>query len=248
MRPRHGIALFALLATFPSFVRAQDRSASSDRWSDGLIAGDYVRVAAGAVSPINPQGSLRDWDRGTAYSLAWENWQSGAGGVGRVGFGIGVNYGLMPLNEKQFLSEFITPQGSPATSATSSSASLIEIETSIRLRIPTPFIMPSLSLGFGYINFHPSTIQYTSIGGSAATSEQRRYGGEFTIGGALDKHVVDRFAVFGEASYTYGFTSLGGQGIARPGGTCATSSNGCDPLKNTTLGTIRGGLRVRVGR
>jgi hypothetical protein len=239
MRPRHGIALVALLATVPSFAGAQDRSAASDRWSDGLVAGDYIRVTGGAISPINPQGSLRDWDRGTAYSLTWENWQSGASGVGRVGFGVGVNYGLLPLNESQFLREFVTPQGSPA---------LLEIETSIRVRIPTPFIMPSLSLGFGYINFRPSTIQYTSIAGSAATSEQRRYGGEFTIGGGLDKHIVDRFAVFGEASYTYGFTSLGGQGIARPGGTCATSTSGCDPLKNTTLGTIRGGLRVRVGR
>jgi hypothetical protein len=106
--------------------------------------------------------------------------------------------------------------------------------------------MPSVSLGFGYINFRPSTIEYTSATGSASTAEQRRYGGEFTIGAGLDKHVIDRLAVFGEASYTYGFTSLG-QGLARPGGTCATSSNGCDPLKNTTLGTIRGGLRVHVG-
>jgi hypothetical protein len=246
MRPRLGIGLIAVFATFSSLAGAQDRATQSDRWTDGLVAGDYLRVTSGVMSPVNAQGSLRDWDRGTSYGAVWENWQSGAGGVGLIGFGIGVNYGLMPLNEKHFLSEFVSPSGSPATSARASNASLLEIETSIRLRIPTPFIMPSVSLGFGYINFRPSTIEYTSPTGSASTAEQRRYGGEFTIGAGLDKHVIDRLAVFGEASYTYGFTSLG-QGLARPGGTCATSSNGCDPLKNTTLGTIRGGLRVHVG-
>lgn len=246
MRPRFGIALIALFATVSSLARAQGRADQSDRWTDGLVSGDYLRVTGGVMSPVNPQGSFRDWDRGTSYGVTWENWQSGSGGVGRVGFGIGVNYGLLPLNERQFLSEFLTPLGSSATSARASNASLLEIETSVRVRIPTPFIMPNISVGFGYINFRPSTIEYTSPTGTAATAEQRRYGGEFTIGAGLDKHIVDRFAVFGEASYTYGFTSLG-QGLARPGGTCATSSNGCDPLKNTTLGTIRGGLRVHVG-
>ncbi len=246
MRPRLAIGLIAVLASLSTKAGAQDRAAQTDRFADGLVSGDYLRVSGGIMSPVNPQGSLRDWDRGTAYGIVWENWQSGPGGVGRVGFGLGVNYGLLPLNEKEFLGGFLTPQGTAATSASASRASLLEIETSVRLRIPTPFIMPSISLGFGYINFRPSTIQYTSAGGSSATAEQRRYGGEFTIGGGLDKHVFDRYAVFGEASYTYGFTSLG-QGLARPGGTCATSSNGCDPLKNTTLGAIRGGLRVRVG-
>jgi len=245
MRSRLAIGVIAALVSFSS-ASAQDRPAQSDRFTDGLVPGDYLRLVGGIVSPVNPQGSLGDWDRGTSYGIVWENWQSSAGGVGRVGFGLGVNYGLLPLNESQFLSEFLTPQGTRASSASASSASLLEIETSVRVRIPAPFIMPSVSLGFGYINFRPSTIQYTAAAGSSATAEQRRYGAEFTIGGALDKHVVDRFAVFGEATYTYGFTGLG-QGLARPGGTCATSSAGCDPLKNTTLGAIRGGLRVHVG-
>lgn len=246
MRPGLAFRLLALLAAFPSFAAAQDRGAQSDRMSDGLVPGDYLRIVGGVLSPVNPQGSLGDWDRGTTYGIVWENWQSASGGVSRVGFGIGVNYGLLPLNEQHFLGDFLSPQGGRATSASASNASLLEIETSLRLRVPTPFIMPTLSLAFGYINFRPSTIQYTGATGSGTTAEQRRYGGEFTIGAGLDKHIVDRYAVFGEAAYTYGFTGLG-QGIARPGGTCATSSNGCDPLKNTTLGTIRGGLRIHVG-
>src|SRR4051812_35846338 len=179
MRPRLAIGLFAVLATFSSLAAAQDRAAQSDRMTDGLVAGDYLRLAGGVLSPVNPQGSLGDWDRGTSYGVVWENWQSGSGGVGRVGFGIGVNYGLLPLNEQHFLGDFLTPQGTRATSASASNASLLEIETSLRLRIPAPFIMPTVSLAFGYINFRPSTIQYNTAVGSATTAEQRRYGGEF---------------------------------------------------------------------
>jgi hypothetical protein len=105
--------------------------------------------------------------------------------------------------------------------------------------------MPNFSLGFGFINLHPGTIHYTTAANPGTANQQRRYGGELTVGAGLDKTVVDRFGLFGEALYTYGFTSLG-QGLATPNGNCA--ANGCDPLKNTTLGTIRGGLRVRVGR
>ena len=246
MRPRLAFGLFAALVSLSSVGRAQDRSAQSDRFTDGLLPGDYIRLSGGVMAPVNAQGSLRDWDRGTVYGLVWENWQSGAGGVGRVGYGIGVNYGLLPLNEQQFLSEFLTPQGTRATSASASDASVLEIETNLRLRIPAPFIMPSVSLGFGYINYRPSTISYTAGGTSSATAEQRRYGGEFSIGGGLDKRIVDRVAIYGEAIYTYGFTGLG-QGLARPGGTCATSTHGCDPLKNTSLGVVRGGLRVHIG-
>ena len=46
-------------------------------------------------------------------------------------------------------------------------------------------------------------------------------------------------------STRYGYTSFG-QGLAGSGSACLTS--GCDLLKNTPLGTIRGGLRVHVGQ
>src|ERR1041385_1680210 len=88
MRPGLAIGLLAVLATMPSVVDAQDRAPQSDRMTDGLVAGDYLRLVGGVLSPVNPQGSLADWDRGATYGVVWENWQSGAGGVGRVGFGI----------------------------------------------------------------------------------------------------------------------------------------------------------------
>lgn len=246
MRSRLFVACIAMVVASFSPAGSQEPAPRAERYSDGLVAGDYVRVGAGIVSPVSPQGSLRDWDRGKTFSLMWENWQAGSGGIGRVGFGIGVNYGMLPLDEQQFISEFVDPlQRIPATSATASDASVLQIQTSVRIRIPSRFIMPSVSLAFGYINFHPGTIHYTTASGPGTTSQQRRYGGDLTIGGGLDKTIVARLGVYGEALYTYGFTSLG-QGIATPSGTCP--ANGCDPLKNTKLGTIRGGLRVRVGR
>lgn len=246
MRSRVSAACIALISAAVSTIAAQEPASRAERYSDGLVAGDYVRFSGGIVSPANPQGSLRDWDSGKSFNLTWENWQAGSGGIGRVGFGIGVNYGMLPLNEQQFVSEFVDPlQRVPATSATASDASVLQIQTNVRVRIPSRFIMPSVSLAFGYINFHPGTIHYTTAAGPGTTNQQRRYGGDITLGGGLDKTIVDRLALYGEALYTYGFTSLG-QGIATPNGACP--SNGCDPLKNTTLGTIRGGVRVRVGR
>ena len=51
------------------------------------------------------------------------------------------------------------------------------------------------------------------------------------FGGGLDKHIVDRFAIFGEAAYTYGYTSFGaGRRRRRAARVC---NSGCDLLKNT---------------
>jgi hypothetical protein len=88
-------------------------------------------------------------------------------------------------------------------------------------------------------------VHYTTPTETTTASQRHRRGAAFTIGAGLDKRLIDRFALFGEALYTYGFTSIG-QGFVTPGGTCTTAS--CDVFKNTTLGVIRGGLRVRVGR
>jgi hypothetical protein len=108
--------------------------------------------------------------------------------------------------------------------------------------------MPSILFGFGYINFHPSKIHYsTAATADATTSQQQKSGAVISIGAGLDRQLFDRYALFGEGTYGYGFTSLGA-GFANPRGTCAASNNGCDVLKNIALGTLRGGLRVHVGR
>src|SRR5215216_1734738 len=172
---------------------AQDQRASRDRYADGLISGDYVRLSGGSLTPVNPQGSLRDWGAGSGFSLMWENWGSGAAGVGVVGFGIGVNYGRLALDEERFVSQFRDPlTQAPATSVESAHASVLEIETTLRVRIPSPFIMPSFSIGFGYINYKPGSIHYNTALGPASTAQQTRYGGEFTIGAGLDKNIYDR--------------------------------------------------------
>jgi hypothetical protein len=195
---------------------------------------------------VNAQGNLRDWNRGQSVNVTWENWGAGSGGTDLTGFGIGIGYTMLPLNDAAFVRNFTpTLVGGQTTSATASKAGVFEIATSLRIRIPSPFIMPHISVGFGFMNWHPGTIHYTTTTGESADAKQQtRSGAEFTIGGGLDKQLYDRYGIFAEAIYTYGFTNIG-QGLATPTGTC--SANGCDALKNTTLGTIRGGLRVRIG-
>ena len=81
-------------------------------------------------------------------------------------------------------------------------------------------------------------------GATGTTKQQTRNGAEVSIGGGLERHFFERFGIFGEADYVYGFTSLG-RSAATPGSICA-SGNGCDVLKNTSVGTIRGGLSVKL--
>jgi hypothetical protein len=214
--------------------------------ASGLVAGDYLRIGAGVTTPVNPQGSLRDWKSGTGASVIWENWQNGGSGVGRVGFGLGVAYSLLPLKQDQFLADFTPPlTGGKATSATASKAGILEVTSSIRIRIPAPLVMPTINVGIGFINWAPGKISYTSTTapGTSTVKQQHRSGAEFSIGGSLDRQIYDRFAAYAEAAYVYGYTAYG-RGFTTPGSVCGSA--GCDPLKNTTVGWIRGGLRIRV--
>jgi hypothetical protein len=233
---------FATLMPFAAFAGSLSAQSSN---TDGLLPGDYLRVSGGVLSPINSQGSLREWDRGPTVNVAWENWQQGSNGVGLVGFAFSFDYSRLPFKEEAFLSEFQTAQGARATSANASAdAQMFQLSTAIRVRIPSPFIMPNLQLGFGILSFQPGNISYQTATGPGTTSQRHRTGGAISLGGGVDKQVYGRVALFGEALYTYAFTSLGGQAVATAGGVCST----CDALKNTATGVIRGGLRVRVSR
>jgi hypothetical protein len=243
MRPRQLVSSLVALCVVAGLAGAQD---TGDRFADGLVPGDYLRLGVGVIAPVRAQGGLRDWSRGQNFAIAYENWGAGQTGVSNVAYGLSAEYGRLPLNTDQFLADFTPAANVHATSATASSATTFLIGTNLRVRIPAPFIMPSLSFGFSFIDYKPSTIHYTSSAGDGTTSQQHRRGAAFSFGAGLDKHIVDRFGLFGEAVYSYGFTSLG-QGYATPGGTCA-NTNGCDVLKNTTLGVIRGGLRIQTTR
>lgn len=241
------VATAALLVTAPRANAQGVGGYGGVDMTDGLMPGDYLRVSVGATSPIHPQGSLRDWSRGQSYALNWENWGASSGGVDMVAFGASIGYTLLPLDEAEFIRNFTpTLVTGQTASATASRAGVFELTTNARIRIPAPYIMPSVLIGFGFMNWHPGTIHYTTTTGDAADAKQQsRSGAELSIGGGLDKHIYDRFGIFAEALYTYGFTSFG-QGLATPTGVC--SNNGCDALKNTSIGTIRGGLRVRIGQ
>ncbi|HVX38329.1 MAG TPA: hypothetical protein VHB25_02055 [Gemmatimonadaceae bacterium] len=236
MRLRSCASLVLALAAVPAALRAQE-----------ISAGNYVRASAGITTPVNPTGTLRDWKRGTGFALSWENWESMGGGAPRAGFGIAFDYAQLPLDEQQFVATFKTGQGLHATSASANKTSVWTIATDFRLRIPTPLVMPTINFGFGIIDFHPSTVQYVATDGTQGSAEQKgRTGAELSIGGGIDRQIAGRVAVYAEALYRYGFTSVG-EGIAAPGSACL-NSGGCDALKNTSFGTIRGGLRIKVDR
>jgi hypothetical protein len=238
-----GLGTAVLLSVFAwAPVLAQD---TSDRFADGLAPGDYVRVAFASVNPINPGGAIRDWKRGQGITLAYENWDLGSGGVSRIGFGLEGAYSLFPFNYRQFIADFVNGPNGRLLTATADKSAILQLGVTTRLRIPAPYIMPYIAVGFGFIDWRPGQITYTAVGGNGSAKQQHRSGGAISFSGGLDKHIVDRFAVFADASYTYGYTSFG-SGLGGSGSGCLQTD--CDLLKNTQLGVVRGGLRVRVGR
>jgi hypothetical protein len=240
MRSRLLLVVTAALATLARVGHAQ-----SDRLSGGLTAGDYVRVSAGVMAPVNPQGGFRDWKSGSAFNVSWENWQPGDNGLGRLGISLGLGYAALPLDETKFLADFTPLSGNKATKVSSSNGSLFELNTGLHVRIPAPLLVPTIRFGLGYIGWRPARISYTeTTGATGTTKQQTRNGAEVSIGGGLERDFAERFGIFGEADYVYGFTSLG-QSAATPGGICAGGS-GCDVLKNTSVTTIRGGVSVKI--
>jgi hypothetical protein len=239
MRSRLLLVVAAALA-----MHARVSQAQSDRFSGGLTPGDYIRVSAGVTTPVNPQGGFRDWKPGSGFGLGWINWQPGDNGVGRLGLSLGVTYSSLALDPAKFLADFSPLAGGKATSASASNGSLFELNTGIHVRIPAPLLVPTIRFGLGYIGWRPSRISYTAASGDGSTKQQTRNGAEVSIGGGLERDFAQRFGIFGEADYVYGFTSLG-RSAATPGSICA-SGNGCDVLKNTSVTTIRGGLSVKL--
>jgi hypothetical protein len=241
---RHAVSAIAALA---AVILAFDAAGAQERFdlAGGLMPGDYLRIGLGSTMPVNPQGSLANWGTGTGVSVGYENWQAGGAGVGRVGFGLTVAYSALPLKEQSFTSQFIPATGGTTTSATASKAGILEVASTIRFRIPAPVLSPAITVGFGFINWAPGTITYKATTGSGSVKQSHRSGAELTVGGSVDRQLWDRFAAYAEGAYVYGYTGYG-RGYATPGGVCSTSGGGCDPLKNTTVAVLRGGLRVRI--
>jgi hypothetical protein len=234
-------ALSLLLLATPRHVGAQDRPA--DQGTSGMQPGDYLRFGAGTTIPVNPQGSLRDWKAGPGVNVAYENWQPGGnGGPGRVGFGLGVGYSRLVLKEDQFANDFTPTSGALANA--SGHAGILEITSNLRIRIPAPLVMPAVTIGLGFINWSPGQIHYeTTTSATGSVKQSSRSGAELALGGSIDREIYDRFAAYVEAAYVYGYTSYGA-GFGTPTSICTS----CDPLKNTTVVTLRGGLRARIGR
>jgi opacity protein-like surface antigen len=243
MRSRPFVPLVLAVSSICLAVSASAQQ--SDPLADGLTRGAYVRLSGGSVSPLNAQGSFKDWEKGMGINLNFENWDNGGGGVGRFGFGVFLDYSMLPFDDQQFIADFTNGPNGRATSATANRAGIFQLGVTTRIRIPAPYIMPSIGVGFGFLDWRPGKITYTAGAPSASftAKQQNRTGGAITIMGGLDKHIYDRWAIFAEALYSYAYTSFG-QGLGASGSSCVATN--CDLLKNTQLGTIRGGIRVRA--
>src|SRR3954471_2728031 len=158
MRLRSFIALAAAL-----FVSTRAHAQLTDPMADGLVKGDYLRLSGGIVTPVNPSGSLRDWGRGTGFNVMWENWDfSGSGNsMGLFGFSFFGDVSFLPFKEDQFKIDFDKGPNGAVTTATASAARVIQLGLNTRIRIPMPYIMPSIGLGFGFLDWHPGEIKYT---------------------------------------------------------------------------------------
>lgn len=190
---------------------------------------------------------MKSWRQGSSANVMWENWDvgGGSGGLGLIGFGLYGDLGLYPFDAEQFKVDFDNGPNGRVLTAAASSARMFQFGVNTRIRIPMPYVMPSVSFGFGFLDWRPAKINYTAVGGSGTAKQQNRQGGVVTLIGGLDRQIFGRVGIFGEALYAYGFTSFG-QGLGASGSQCVQSN--CDLLKNTSLSTFRGGLRVRTTR
>ena len=204
--------------------------------------------ASVSTNPLDAQGNLRDWSSGTAYNLMWESWGAGGAGTDLTGYGFSVGYTQLPFNNSFFVQNFTPTQvtGSTAT-ATAADARVLEFLATLRIRIPTPLVMPHLSLGLGFIELasrhHSTTPRQRARRPTQSRKAVRR--AEFSVGGGVDRHVYDRVGIFAEARTPTAITSFG---QVRNADRDVRGQRMRRPLKNTTLGTIRGGLRVRIGQ
>jgi hypothetical protein len=188
-----------LLAVAASSLAVPPRAVAqqTDPMADGLQRGDYFRLSGGTVSPINPSGSLRDWGRGVGANLMWENWDmSGSSGqMGLFGFSLFGDLSFLPFKEDQFKIDFADGPNGAILTASASKARVIQLGVNTRFRIPMRYIMPSISVGFGFLDWHPGKITYTAVRTGTAVQtakQQNRQGGAITLTGALDKHIYDR--------------------------------------------------------
>ena len=101
----------------------------------------------GSTTPVSPTAALRDWDRGTTSTPAWENWDTGVSGVGRLGFGLDAAYSTLPLNDPLFRDTSRPVNGATVTSASSARAGILEVTSRLACGFRSPYIMPNLSLG-----------------------------------------------------------------------------------------------------
>lgn len=243
LHSRGGLALLSLL--FPIMVHAQEAEGAGpeSRIARPYLYGSFVRVGGGITAPLFPSGSMHDWARGWQAAASWESTGGGRGGnVSRVALGFAGDFGRFPLDERQFIANF-TSGGAQPTAATAPDATLVDVQATVRINFPAPVVTPSVLFALGYYNFHPSRVTFQSPDSTGVAGFRSRSGASLSIGFGLDRQIAGPAGVFLEGTYLLGATSFG---FVAANSRCGTTS--CDVFDNTYIGTLRSGLRFRVGR
>src|SRR5215475_2610163 len=145
----------ALALALSSLVAASVSSAQTPSpMTDGMVAGGYIRVSGGVVTPVNEGGSLREWNAGSTYNVMWENWENtDRGTLSQFGFGFYGDLSLLPFDQNQFIRDFTNGPNGTVTSARAGRARAFQIGLNTRFRIPAPYFTPSISLGLGFLDW-----------------------------------------------------------------------------------------------
>ena len=203
--------------------------------------------AAASTIPVNAQGSLRDWKRGTGINLAWENWQPGAHGVGRVGFGLDVAYSRLAARTRPVRRRFRARTDRHCGRRVGASRRFSRSTSNLRIRIPAPCVMPAItSASASSIGRRETSITHRPPARTGTASSHRAAALSSSLGGASIEQIYRSLRDLWRSGVRLRIHELRRAASRTPSEHVLHS--GCDLLKNTTVGTLRGGLRVRLGR
>jgi hypothetical protein len=237
---RRSIFLLAASLSVPAAIMAQG---GQMRAPNPLFGGNNIRVAAGTTALV---GGSDNWSRGFSIGASWESWDPGSGGdVGRVAAGLGLTWSRLPFSPPHFVEDFNASSGLHTTTASASDANVIDFQLMLRIRGPRLFLLPSALLGIGYYSFRPGDVNFSGPDSTGTARLRTKTGPSAAIGASLDSPYFGTAAVFAEGIFVYGYSS---DSQLRVSANTRCGSVGCDTFKSTETATLRGGVRVRVGR
>jgi hypothetical protein len=165
--------------------------------------------------------------------------------VGRVAAGLGLTLSRLPFSPSHFVEDFNASSGLHSTTASSSDATVINLQLMLRIRGPRLVLLPSVLIGIGYYSFRPGDVNFSGPDSTGTAHLRTKTGPSAAIGASLDSPYFGSAAVFAEGTFVYGYSS---DSQLRVSANTRCGSAGCDTFKSTETATLRGGVRIRVGQ